>query len=286
MNSNEKEPLDFSKNIENISKEFNENIKNFQPMAFLGSLSLVIATFSADKYGSAKDYAIVASFCFLLAFLTSLVIKILNLSRVTFFSLVPILFNLFGVISLFVVSWEFAKTSVMLNNAIEIIKFLPYIIINIFIYTKQDFYRTIKLSSIRSVKILNIVMLLIYIISCIILFAYASTKIFSLFWNMEINYPFLKNGLSEGLGLIGLVIFIDMLIKYIIRFDEKNGIYKYSLIFNDAINYNSSLGIIFVSLNMIFNNDYFFPFLGTLGYIIILINLILIIIKIKILPSL
>ncbi len=284
MNSTQKEPSDISINIEKVTKNFNDNLKDFQPIAFLGSLSLIIATFSGIKFGSAQDYAITAGFCFLLAFLTSLVMKVLNLNWYPYLSLIPILFNSFGVIFLFLVSWEFAKASVLLTNVIEITKFLPVVIIFIIVSTRQDFYRKFKLSSIRSVKILNIVLLLISIMSCIILFAYTAIKLYSLFGNIEINYPFLKNGLLVGIYLAGIAFYIDTLIIFVNRFDEKRGLYKHSLSINDAINYNSSLGIIFVSFNMIYNN---FSFLDYLGYFMILVmNFILIIIKIKILPSL
>ncbi len=287
MNSNEKEPHDFLNNVEKLTKKFNDNLKEFQPIAFLGSLSLIIATFSGNKFGSAQDYAIVAGFCFLLAFLTSLVITILNLNWHPYLSLVPILFNSFGVIFLFLVSWEFAKASVLLKNVIEIIRFVPIVIVYIFVLIKLKFYRTLKLSPIRSVKILNNVRLLIHIFAFIILFAFAITKIYSLLWNVEINYPFLKNGLLIGLALTGIVLFTDEIIRFIIRFDEKKGIYEHSLRINDAINYNLSLGIIFVSFDMIFNNGYNFSFLGNLGiFMILIMNFILISIKTKILPSL
>ncbi len=289
MNSNEKESYDFLKSVEKITKKFNDNLKEFQPTAFLGSLSLIIATFSGKNFNSAQDYAIVAGFCFLLAFLTSVVITNLDLNHVPYLSIVPILFNSFGIIFLFLVSWEFAKASELLKRVIEIIKFLPIVIIYIiaFLKIKIQYYHTFKLSTIRSLKILSGVLLSIYIISCIILLAFASTKLYSLFWNVELNYPFLKNGLILGASIAGIVFFADMLIRFIAIFDEKKGIYEHSLRINDAINYNLSLGIVFVSFDMIFDYGYDFSFLGYLGIIMILVmNFILIIIKIKILPSL
>lgn len=284
----DKEPdNNFNSHIEIITKKFNDKLRDFQPIAFLGSLSLIIATFSGNKFGSAQDYATVAGFCFLLAFLTSLLITILNLSWYPSLSILPVLFNSFGVIFLFLVSWEFAKASVLLKSVIEIIEVLPLVIVAMFVFTKLNFYSRYKRSSIRSVKVLNIVLLLIYILSCIILLIFASTKIYSLFWHVEINYPFLKNGYFGVTFLALFVLMIDKYyLKYIIGFDEKKGIYKYYLYINDAINYNTSLGIIFVSFSVIFLNEYDFSFFGKLGlFMILVINFILIIIKIKILPS-
>ena len=293
---NNEEPLkidqesddNFIRRVEKITEEFNKNLRDFQPIAFLGSLSLIIATFSRDKFGLAQDYAIVAGFCFLLAFLTSLVITILRISRYIFLSLVPILFNLFGVIFLFLVSWEFAKASVLLTNVIEIIRFVPFVIVYAFIFIKLRLYRVLVFSPIRSVKIYNNVRRLIFIIAFIIMFAFTLTKIYFLLLNVEINNPFLKNGLFYGLGLAGLMFFADEIKRFIILFDEKNGIYQHSLRINDAIYYILSLVIIFTLLNIIFYG-YYSSFLGNLDIFIIILmilNLILIIIKIKILPSL
>lgn len=292
---NNEEPLkidkkpdnNFDSHIQIITEKFNDKLKEFQPIAFLGSLSLIIATFSGNKFGSAQDYAIVAGFCFLLAFLTSLLITIPNLSWFSPLSILPVLFNSFGVIFLFLVSWEFAKVSVLLKSVIELSNVLPLVIAAMFVFTKLNFYRRYKLSSIRSVKVLNIVLLLIYILTCIILFTFASTKIYSLFWHVEINYPFLKNGYLYAMSLGLCVLLIDKYyIKYIIGFDEKKGIYKYSVYINDAINYNTSLGIILMSFSLILLNEYDFSFFGILGlFMILVINFILIIIKIKILPS-
>ena len=57
--------INFFEKISTSQHYFIEALKDLHPIAFLGSFSLLIATFSQGKFISAQDYAITASICFL-----------------------------------------------------------------------------------------------------------------------------------------------------------------------------------------------------------------------------
>ena len=53
-------------------REFYSALKNAQPLALLGSLSIVIAVFSTENYSEIHSYAIIAGFMFIFSFISSL----------------------------------------------------------------------------------------------------------------------------------------------------------------------------------------------------------------------
>lgn len=110
------------RSISIIHESFIDVFKKLQPLAFLGSLSLVLASFSFNNYQQASEYASFAGIFFLLAFgcsafylfspNTDIVLSkkrnpIVNVSYS--FPLLSMMFAILGVIFLIAAGWDLAK---------------------------------------------------------------------------------------------------------------------------------------------------------------------------------
>ena len=95
---------------------FLKALKDTYPLAFLGSFSIVIATFLQDR-PSAQGYAITAGAIFLLAFIVSLIVKIFP----HYLMAVLMSYALFvvGIVLLFVVTYELSLASTVTPVALD-----------------------------------------------------------------------------------------------------------------------------------------------------------------------
>jgi len=109
-----------------VHPNFLEALRATYPLAFLGSLSVVIAAFLRDGATGVQEYAIAAGVAFLLAFLFSVILKFFpHMSMMALLSYTS--FGL-GIVLLFLVSWEFAR-AFSLSQVVVGLTILSYIVV-------------------------------------------------------------------------------------------------------------------------------------------------------------
>ncbi len=280
MNQND-EKIKFGEKLRITQLSFIDALKDLHPIAFLGSFSLLIATFSQGKFISAQDYAITASICFLTAFLASAIFKI---DKTPYISLLSIFFIISGFIFLFLVAWEFAKIANLANKVIGIIMILPTAIFSSIAYRLiiKENYSEFRKSTLSGYRFYNFIIALSLISGLVLIIVNIIFRIYYSFFTVEETT---NNFMVIGLGILGLVVLIrDIFIKNIFKYNEdQNKFTKFRLI-NNIFYYNSAFGFIFFNLGLVTNiflkNQIIQEILFYTGLsMIIILNIILILIK-------
>lgn len=249
MNQNN-EKIKFGEKLRITQLNFIDALKDLHPIAFLGSFSLLIASFSQNKFISAQDYAITASICFLTAFLTSAIFKI---DKNPYTSLLSILFIISGFIFLFLVAWEYAKIANLAHKVIGIIIILPTAILSSIIYRNliKENYNEFKTSTLLSYRFYNFIITLSLILGLVLIIVYIIFRIYNSFFMVEETT---NNFMVVGLGIFGYVVLIkDIFIKNFFKYDEEQNKFTKFRLINNIFYYNSAFGIIFFNLGLYIN---------------------------------
>ncbi len=185
-------------------EKFLDSLKDNQPLAFMASLSIVIAAFSQSYSTTIQSYAIGAASVFLLAFISSFLLKFFQTYALAIlsYSLTAI-----GVILLLIITTMFSS----LNEVIQLVFSVNSIILSIILFGIIPLYylleRFKKESEHISKKYLSIYILafagVIILISFPLLLALKSV------FNIEIAIPYASDVYLLGfifLGICGLII--------------------------------------------------------------------------------
>lgn len=110
----------------NTHAEFLKAIKEVYPLAVLGSLCIAISAFTQNNYPQAQAYAITGAALFLVAFVSSLLIKIFP-----FYILVVVAYSAtaMAMIMLFLVVLEFSNSVAMVSRVMSIIVIVLTVIV-------------------------------------------------------------------------------------------------------------------------------------------------------------
>jgi hypothetical protein len=139
-----------------LHPKFINLIKDVQPIAFLASLCLIIATFSQSEFGNAQVYAIAAAFAFLCAFLSSILVKLMQEFA---FAIMSYFFTGAGAVLLFLVTLEYAKINPVLSSVISLSFYLVFVMA---LFLVPTFYYTAKLAHNRLKKAVSARLALTY----------------------------------------------------------------------------------------------------------------------------
>lgn len=170
----------FENKIISIHPEFLNILRDLHPLAFLSSFSLLIATFiTKDELEIVQEYAILASLCFLIAFIASFMAKII---KTIIFSSLSIATTVLGIIFLFLIIIEFIKSISMANRILPPLFLIIYILILVLYYNYAikeilntlDDYENRKKAVFLFITLLNlgigviILTFLVLVISCLV----------------------------------------------------------------------------------------------------------------------
>lgn len=130
--------------IISIHPKFLDLLRDLHPLAFLSSFSLLIATFIAkNEYEVGQEYAIIASLCFLIAFIASFVAKIVK----DLILIIPsIAATVLGFIFLFLIIVEFIKNISLANRLLPALFMIFYslILVLYYNYAVKDIWNAIN----------------------------------------------------------------------------------------------------------------------------------------------
>nr|WP_321497019.1 hypothetical protein [uncultured Methanolobus sp.] len=183
----EKQDSDLFTRISSFQTKIIESTKNYHSLAFLGSLSLVIASFSDGKFISAQEYAITASMCFLLAFIICLINGVFSTNP--WLLLLSTSFLLFGFVFLLLVSWEYIKAVEIANQTYYLVKTLSFAILYGYIssITVNEIKPHFKQLTKKSEKIFLILIIILLAISTILMITDFAINTYNFLMHKNIN---------------------------------------------------------------------------------------------------
>ncbi|MCJ7633276.1 hypothetical protein MUP77_12905 [Candidatus Bathyarchaeota archaeon] len=121
----EKKTESFEEKMMRAHSRFLEDVGKVYPLAVLGSLCIAISAFTKDTYPQAQAYSVVAASLFLIAFVSSLLTRVMGGDLPAFTSIASTAVAIFF---LFLVVIEFARAISLVGKTLLIVPFLFMVI--------------------------------------------------------------------------------------------------------------------------------------------------------------
>ncbi len=178
-----------------------KTLKEVYFLAVLGSLCIAIAAFTGQDYPEAQTYALTAASLFLVAFMSSLAVKIFSID---FYVIVTYVTSAVGILMLFLVIWEFSKTIPLLKKCFDLVASLItlFVILHVVYSVEMLIDRKKKPSLIAGVLLAFTCSIVIFIFSIAIIQAFFEISLIQ--FNIVLGYVLLSSLLIMVVLLIAI----------------------------------------------------------------------------------